>query len=123
MELDLDIPCLATYFPYKSAVEPPLDPGFRAASIVNRAFRRAVAESGGGVPLRLGLERADGSVATFDTQVFGRESPHFAANLPYVERMVKFLLWQRGGWRVYVGGPAEIGRHIEQSYAAGGARA
>ncbi|MCP5115754.1 MAG: ROK family protein, partial [bacterium] len=40
----------------------------------------------------------------------------------YVERIVKFLLWQRGGWKVYVGGPAEIGNHIRAVYSATGDR-
>ena len=37
----------------------------------------------------------------------------------YVERLVKFLLWQRGGWKVYVGGPTSIGEHIRKTYAPG----
>ncbi len=36
--------------------------------------------------------------------------------------MLKFLLWQRGGWRVYVGGPQSIGIFIQQVYADGGLR-
>jgi predicted NBD/HSP70 family sugar kinase len=33
------------------------------------------------------------------------------------------MLWARGGWRVTIGGPAEIGRHIKSVYAPSGARA
>ncbi len=110
-------------FPYRPAVDPPLDPGFRAASLVNRAFRAAVRDAGGGLPLNLGIERADGSVSTYSTQVFAPGSPRFQANLSYIERIVKFLLWQRGGWKVTIGGPAEIGRHIAAAYAPGGTRA
>jgi hypothetical protein len=33
------------------------------------------------------------------------------------------LLWQKGGWRVIVGGPRSIGDYIRQMYSAGGARA
>ena len=39
---------------------PPLDPGFRPAVLANRAFAEAVARSGAGVPLVLGLERLNG---------------------------------------------------------------
>lgn len=122
MEVALDIPNLASAFPSRPALEPPLDPGFRAAVLVNRAVVEA-ARHEGGVPLALGIERADGSVSVYRTTVFPPGSPRFAANLPYVERIVKFLLWQRGGWRVHVGGPAEIGRYIQRTYAPGGARA
>jgi len=114
---------LASYFSVRPAIEPPLDTGFRPASLVHRTFREGVAASGGGVRLRLALERADGSISTYDTRVFAPDSPFFDANLPYVERLVKFLLWQRGGWKVYVGGPAQIGEHIRQTYAPSGARA
>ena len=60
----------------------------------------------------LGLERANGELSRFETQVFPSDHPRAAANLMYVERLVKFLLWQRGGWHVYVGGPREIGEYI-----------
>jgi predicted NBD/HSP70 family sugar kinase len=123
MEPALDIPNLSTAFPCSLAVEPPLDPGFRPAALVNRAFRQAVEESGSGVPLRLALERADGSVSTFEVRVFAPGSPQSATNLRCVERIVKFLLWQRGGWKVYVGGPAEIGEYVRATYAPGGSRA
>jgi len=102
---------------------PPLDPDFRPAVLANRAFLAQVEESGMGVPLRIGLERADGSVSTFETKCFGPHSDRFAANLTYAERLVKFLLWQRGGWRVMVGGPVAIGEHIKAVYSPTGARA
>jgi predicted NBD/HSP70 family sugar kinase len=48
---------------------------------------------------------------------------HCRATLLYVERIVKFLLWQRGGWKLYVGGPSDIGEHIKTVYSPCGARA
>ena len=93
---------------------PPLDPDFRPAVLANRAFQKEVADSGVGVPLVLGLERANGELSRFETHVFPSNHPRAAANLMYVERLVKFLLWQRGGWRVYVGGPREIGEYIQR---------
>lgn len=101
---------------------PPLDPDFRPASLAVRAFDAEVAAAGGGVPLVLGLERADGDLSRFETRVFAEDHPRFAANLPHVERLVKFLLWARGGWQLFVGGPLAIGEHLAQIYAPGGAR-
>jgi predicted NBD/HSP70 family sugar kinase len=40
-----------------------------------------------------------------------------------VERILKFLLWQKGGFRVSVAGPAEIAAYLARAYAPGGARA
>lgn len=101
-------------------IVPPLDREFAPASVFNRSYRKLAAASGG-VPLKLAVERGDGSVSTFSTEVLPPSS-NLPATLRYVERIVKFLLWQRGGWRVFVGGPAEAGRHIQSLYAPGGAR-
>lgn len=109
-------------FDVRPALTPPLDPDFTPASLVNRAFRKAASESGG-VPLKLGLERADGSVSVYETIVFPPGDPRFELNLPYAERIVKFLLWQRGGWKVYAGGPTAIGDYLRDCYRAGGTRA
>ena len=99
---------------------PPLEPEFRPAALANRAFREAV---GDGVPLVLALERGDGSVSRFETRVFPDEHERAAANLPYVERVLKFLLWQRGAWRVHVGGSKTIAEFLQQTYSENGERA
>ncbi len=104
-------------------LHPPLDPAFRPASLAVRAFNAEVAAAGGGEPLALGLERGDGELSRFETRVFPEGHPRFAANLPHVERLVKFLLWARGGWQLFVGGPQAIGEYLAAVYAAGGQRA
>jgi predicted NBD/HSP70 family sugar kinase len=101
---------------------PPLDEGFRPAVLANRAFREEVEASRAGVPLAFGLERPDGSISRFETRVFRAGHPRAAANLVYAERLFKFLLWQRGGYKVYVGGPRSVGDYIGKRYAPGGAR-
>ncbi len=102
---------------------PPLDPGFRPAVLANRAFRAEVEASRVGVPLVIGLERTGGTLSRFETMVFPEKHPRAGANLRYAERLVKFLLWQRGGWKVYIGGPRSIGEHIRRTYAPDGPRA
>lgn len=101
----------------------PLDPDFRPPVLANRAFLAAVDESGQGVPLKLALERGDGSVTVFETQAFAPGAPGAGANLQYAERLVKFLLWQRGGWKVTVGGHEQIADHLKEVYSPDGARA
>jgi len=103
------------------AIIAPLDPGFLPASLFTREYRALVSASGG-VPLRLALERGDGSISTFCTSVLTPSAGHLTATLLHVERIVKFLLWQRGGWKLHVGGPTEIGNHIKAVYSATGAR-
>lgn len=101
---------------------PPLDEAFRPAVLANRAFV-AQANSAGAVPLVFGMERPDGSLSRFETIAFPEGHPQAAANLAYAERIFKFLLWQRGGFRTYVGGPPSVGDHLREVYAPCGARA
>jgi predicted NBD/HSP70 family sugar kinase len=101
---------------------PPLDPNYRPAALANRKYLEAVRNSGEGVPLVLALERRDGTRSRFETVVFADGHPDAEQNLYYVERILKFLLWQRGGWKIFVGGPQAIGEYIHQVYADGGTR-
>ncbi len=106
----------------KPTIVPPLDEDFRPAVLANHAFLDEVAESGVGVPLLLGLERSDGYLSHFATQVFPEGHVRADANLYYVERIVKFLLWQKGGWKIYVGGPRSIAEYIRECYSPEGVR-
>ena len=103
-------------------IPPPLDPGFRPPALANRAFLEEVSASGGGVPMSVGLERNNGEVSRYDTVVFPEGHPKAAANLFYAERLVKTLLWQRGAWKVFIGGPRGVGEHIRKVYSGTGER-
>src|SRR5437867_3014977 len=107
----------------RPTVVPPLDPEFRPAALANRRYRQAVAASKIKVPLAIALERNDGHVSVRKTEILPAGSGHDAATRLYVERLVKFLLWQIGGWKTLIGGPREIGGFIAQTYAQSGARA
>jgi len=108
--------------PLTPKFRPPLDPDFSPAVLFNRAFRAELERAGGGPPLVIGIERSDGTCSRYETAVFTSNHPWAANNNFYIERIVKFLLWQRGGYKVTIGGPEEIGEHIRQTYAPGGAR-
>jgi predicted NBD/HSP70 family sugar kinase len=105
----------------KPSIQPPLDPDFRPPVLANRAFA-AEARAAGAVPLIFGMERPDGSLSRFSTVAFPEGHPRAAANLAYAERIFKFLLWQRGGHRTFVGGPESIAEHLRAVYAPGGER-
>ena len=101
-------------------LQPALDKSFQPAALANRRFREAVASSG--VPLVIGLERSNGEVSRYETMVFPKGHPDFESNFEYIERIVKFLLWQRGGFKVYIGGPRAIGEYVAQCYSPEGSR-
>ena len=95
---------------------PPLDPNFRPAVLANHSFLESVKKSNRAVPLVLGLERAEGAFSRFETVVYDEAHSDSELNFFYIERLLKFLLWQRGGWRIFVGGPPSIGKYIQQVY-------
>jgi predicted NBD/HSP70 family sugar kinase len=97
----------------------PLDLNFEPAALFNRRYREEAQESGRAVPLVIVLERENGLCSRYETLV---KPTADADTLRYVERLVKFLLWARGGWRLYLGGPAEIGEAIRQRFSRDGER-
>ncbi|NLJ79595.1 MAG: ROK family protein [Firmicutes bacterium] len=109
----------------KPKMAPLLDPDFLPAALWNRAFLKAVEESGRGVPLAIGLERDGGQVAVYKTRLFpsGQEKNWDRANFFYVERLVKSLLWVKGGWKITIGGSPVVGHQLKKAYLPGGMRA
>ena len=97
-------------------VLPVLDSQFRPAVLANHAFREGVAKFGKPQPVCIALEQTDGSVLHFRTQIFPEAAPEAAANYTYLERIVKFLLWSRGGWRIYFDGPAKLAAQLAAHY-------
>ena len=102
---------------------PVLDPEFVPASLWRGAYRNLVAASGGGVPFALALERADGAISTFRTAILPHNADTARLNQRYAERLLKFLLWQRGGWRIWVGGEPRLAEFLRSVYSPTGARA
>ena len=110
----------ATFPLVEPKIAPPLDAAFRPAALAARCFEDEVEQAG--VPLVIGLERDNGKLSRFETKVFPEDHPRAAANHYYAERLLKFLLWQRGGYTVYAGGPPSIGAYLQECYAPGGKR-
>ena len=101
-------------------VKPPLDEGFRPAVLASQNFRRMVQPVG--VRAVIGLERVGDGFSRFETLVYPEGHPNFESNYQYVERVVKFLLWQRGGYTLYIGGPSQIAEYIRKVYSENGAQ-
>jgi predicted NBD/HSP70 family sugar kinase len=98
----------------------PLDPGFQPAVLLHRDYVKTTKASGKALPLVIGIERERGLRSRFETVVRpGTETE----TRQHVERIVKFLLWSRGGWKLHIGGPREIGEHIRHCYNPLGKRA
>jgi predicted NBD/HSP70 family sugar kinase len=98
-------------------VTPPLDPGFRPAVSARRALARVLEQSGAGVPVTLAVEQPRGAVSVRETAVFPDGHPDAPTSREYCERMVKTMLWSRGGSRIWVDGPASLVEALRRHYA------
>jgi len=98
-------------------IKPVLDPGFRPAALAVRALEGAAKASGRGLDVGVALEQADGSMFSFRRAFLPVGHPAAAANAYFLERLVKFLMWSRGGWKVHVEGPRELADEL-RAYSA-----
>jgi predicted NBD/HSP70 family sugar kinase len=106
----------------RPVLQPILDPGFVPAVLWNRAYQQRCAADSGAHPFSIALERTDGTVSRFDTRVLPHLGKNIPLNIKYVERLLKSLLWFRGGNRVILGGDEAIAAAIRGMYAVTGAR-
>ena len=94
---------------------PELDPAFCPIGRYNRSFL-----TGAKRPIDLAIERADGQMAAVYTYIHGT-AERAEADRYYIERLVKTLLWMKGGSRIYVNDRA-MAAFLRDTYAAGGQR-
>ena len=96
---------------------PQLDPGFIPIYAFNQAFLKTAKE-----PFSFAVERNDKQIFVKDTFIHGDEA-HAEADLYYIGRLVKFFIWQKGGFRVYVKGNDAVFQALKAAWAPGGERA
>jgi predicted NBD/HSP70 family sugar kinase len=101
---------------------PVLDTEFLPVSLWNRAYR-ALAQGCGARPLAIALERGDGAVSVFRTATLPHEGGNIGVNHRYTERLLKYLLWQKGGCRITIAGCPRIAGYLRGVYSSEGARA
>ena len=101
--LDIDLRC-----------KPELDPGFLPLNRFNAAFL-----AGAKKPIGVAVERGGGQVAVVETFIHGTEAM-LEADRCYIERLVKTLLWMKGGFRVYIRGDAAMADYLRGLYRKGG---
>jgi predicted NBD/HSP70 family sugar kinase len=70
----------------------------------------------------IAVESADGRIVTRKTAIID-DGAHDEADDRYLERLIKFLLWSVGGYRVYICGANRISERLGRAYAPDGTRA
>ena len=93
---------------------PELDPSFIPLHLFNKAFLSTAKK-----PVSIAVERAKGEMACYHTFIHG--TPEMKeADCFYIDRLVKFILWMKGGFRIYVSGDETIYNYLCDAYRAGG---
>ncbi|MEG0768949.1 MAG: ROK family protein [Ruthenibacterium sp.] len=96
---------------------PVLDEGFVPLSLFFKNYQKGATK-----PLCIAVERSAGQIGTYETKIYG--TPDMAAaDAYYVDRLVKFLLWSWGGFKVTICGDDAVGEAIGKAYTATGSRA
>ncbi|MBQ5810327.1 MAG: ROK family protein [Clostridia bacterium] len=95
---------------------PVLHKDFVPMGAFNKAFLKTADKD-----IAIAVERNDSLVYVYRTKIHGTEAMADADNF-YVERMVKFLLWAVGGFRVTIYGSDKVAEFIKSTYCKGGKR-
>ena len=106
----------------KLKVEAILDKEFTPMALVYREFTEA-AQKSGAEKLVIGIERNKGYVSAFETVIYAEGTGHDEENYEFVERLVKSLLWVRGGHKIIIAGSKFIADKLKAAYTADGDRA
>lgn len=106
----------------KPKCRPVLDPDFVPAVLWNRAFEEWVEVDPGSTPLVIAVTRSDGTVFRHECRVARHEGENIPLNLRYVERIVKLLLWMKGGSGIVISGQPELAKAVSGLYMPGGDR-
>lgn len=103
-------------------VKPELDPDFVPAVLWNRVYQERVNFSVAPVEVTLALVCPDKTCSVFNTRILPLSAENESLTLRYLERILKFLLWQRGGSQVLISGCPAIAGKLAALYSPNGAR-
>ena len=96
---------------------PVLDEGFIPLGLFFESYRKGAQK-----PLCIAVERSGGQVGTYETKIYG--TPEMKeADAYYVDRLVKFLLWSWGGFKVSICGDDAVAESVKEAYSENGSRA
>ena len=98
-------------------VSPPLDPGFRPAVLARRKLGDIARRSRRSLPVAVAVEQPGGSVYLRNTWTFVEGDPAAQIGSALFERLVKSMLWARGGSRIWVDGPDRLVAELRHHYS------
>ena len=103
-------------------IKSPLDPQFMPMSVALRDYERAVASAEQKADFVVNVERNQGYCDYYRMDILP-DGADDEATVDLMDRLVKTLLWCRGGWKLTVSGSRVVYEHLKAAYAPGGSRA
>ncbi|MFO7936559.1 MAG: ROK family protein [Kiritimatiellia bacterium] len=97
-----------------------LSPDFLPPAIWHRSYQALCDASPASRVLSMALERSDGTVFIHRMKVLPESHEKFPLSYKAAAGVLSFLLWQKGGTRVYVSGAPEIGEALAGDYSEAG---
>jgi len=96
---------------------PVLDKEFVPIGKFNAQFLKSAAK-----PVSIAVERNDGMTAVYTTFIHGTKQMQ-QADMYYMDRLVKTVLWMKGGYKIYVSGDRDVYEYLKKEYSKDGSRA
>jgi predicted NBD/HSP70 family sugar kinase len=104
-------------------LSPILDPTFAPIVVEYTTYVSEVSTCKDAQRVLIALKRGDHLVSHFETVVYPYHHEQFSRSCLMVERIIKTLLWLKGGYVVYIAGSIEIATFIQETYAISGKQA
>ena len=93
---------------------PVLEPEFVPMGLYMESFEKNAKE-----PFAIAVYRENGNVSVYDTKIYG-DKEHFEDDCRYAERVLKFMLWAAGGYKVVICGNTGVFERLASLYRRGG---
>ncbi len=98
-----------------------LEPEFMPMAKVINDYKAAVAKADN-QEIIISVERTKGLMAEYPLTIYKEGTGHDEENYAIAERIIKTLLWAKGGFKVYIAGSKYIYERLADDYRVGGAR-
>ena len=93
-----------------------LDPNYVPIILGNIAYEKAVKDSEEPVEVIIAIQRSNHQIAKTTCSVFNEKYHQEDVNFLYVERLIKTLIWLKGGYKIYIAGDQKLGYQIQEAY-------
>lgn len=98
-------------------LEPEFIPMVKVINDYNEAVAKAESQE-----IAICIERNGGLIAVYKYEIYKDNTGHDEENCEIAERIIKTLLWAKGGYKIYIAGSKNIYDRISKDYSMNGVR-